>query len=61
MQQRRFRPESFKRDAVRRLMARGTETVAETAKALGREPEHASSPARTLGARASGQYADKSR
>lgn len=38
MQQRRSRPESFKRDAVRRLMARGTKTVAEIAKELGVSP-----------------------
>ena len=35
MQQRKFRPESFKKDAVRRVMARGTRTVAEIAKELG--------------------------
>lgn len=35
MQQRKFRPDSFKRDAVRRVMARGTRTVAEIAKELG--------------------------
>lgn len=35
MQQRKFRPESFKKDAVRRVMARGTKTVAEIAKELG--------------------------
>jgi len=35
MQQRKFRPESFKKDAVRRLMVRGTKTVAEIAKELG--------------------------
>lgn len=38
MQQRRSRPESFKRDAVRRLMARGSKTVAEVAKELGVSP-----------------------
>jgi len=35
MQQRKFRPESFKKDAVRRLMARGTKTGAEIAEELG--------------------------
>lgn len=35
MQERKTRPESFKRDAVRRLMARGSKTVAEVAKELG--------------------------
>jgi transposase len=33
--QRKFRPESFKKDAVRRVIARGTKTVAEIAKELG--------------------------
>ena len=35
MQQRKRRPDSFKKDAVRRVMARGTKTVAEIAKELG--------------------------
>ncbi len=35
MPQRKSRPDSFKKDAVRRLMARGTKTVAEVAKELG--------------------------
>ena len=38
MQKRKSRPESFKRDAVRRLMARGTKTVTEIAKELGVSP-----------------------
>lgn len=38
MQQRKQRPESFKKDAVRRVMARGTKTVAEIAKELGVSP-----------------------
>lgn len=38
MQQRKRRPESFKKDAVRRVMARGTKTVAEIAKELGVSP-----------------------
>jgi len=35
MQQRKSRPDSFKKDAVRRLMARGSKTVSEIAKELG--------------------------
>ena len=35
MQQRKSRPDSFKKDAVRRVMARGSKTVAEIAKELG--------------------------
>ena len=35
MQQRKSHPDSFKKDAVRRVMARGTKTVAEIAKELG--------------------------
>src|SRR5262245_66305860 len=35
MQQRKVYPESFKKDAVRRVMARGSRTVAEIAKELG--------------------------
>ena len=35
MQQRKLHPESFKKDAVRRVMARGAKTVAEVAKELG--------------------------
>lgn len=35
MQQRKVYPESFKRDAVRRVMARGSRTVSEIAKELG--------------------------
>lgn len=38
MQQRKSRPDSFKKDAVRRLMARGSKTVAEVAKELGVSP-----------------------
>lgn len=38
MQQRQSRPDSFKKDAVRRLMARGSKTVAEIAKELGVSP-----------------------
>ena len=38
MQQRKSRPDSFKRDAVRRLIARGSKTVAEIAKELGVSP-----------------------
>ncbi|MFM2420428.1 MAG: Transposase, partial [Pseudomonadota bacterium] len=38
MQQRNSRPDSFKKDAVRRLMARGSKTVAELAKELGVSP-----------------------
>ena len=35
MEQRNSRPDTFKKDAVRRLMARGSKTVAEIAKELG--------------------------
>jgi transposase len=35
MQKRKSRPESFKRDAVRRLLARGSKSVDEIAKELG--------------------------
>ena len=35
MQQRKIHPESFKKDAVRRLMARGTKRIPEVAKELG--------------------------
>ena len=35
MQQRNSHPDSFKKDAVRRLMARGSKTVAELAEELG--------------------------
>ena len=38
MQQRKSRPDSFKKDAVRRLMARGSKTVTEIAKELGVSP-----------------------
>lgn len=38
MQQRQSRPDSFKIDAVRRLMARGSKTVAEVAKEMGVSP-----------------------
>ena len=38
MQQRMSRPDSFKKDAVRRLMARGHKTIAEIAKELGVSP-----------------------
>ena len=38
MHQRKSRPDSFKRDAVRRLIARGTKTVGEVAKELGVSP-----------------------
>ena len=38
MQQRKIRPDSFKKDAVRRLMARGSKTVSEIAKELGVSP-----------------------
>jgi transposase len=38
MQQRKQRPDSFKRDAVRRLIARGSKTVTEIAKELGVSP-----------------------
>jgi len=35
MQKRKSRPESFKKDAVRRLIARGSKSVEEIAKELG--------------------------
>jgi len=35
MSHRKLRPDSFKKDAVRRLMARGSKTVTEIAKELG--------------------------
>jgi transposase len=38
MQQRKSRPESFKKDAVRRLIARGSKSVTEIAKELGVSP-----------------------
>jgi transposase len=38
MRQRKVYPESFKKDAVRRLMARGSRTVTEIAKELGVSP-----------------------
>lgn len=38
MQQRKLRPKSFKKDAVRRLMARGSKTVVEIARELGVSP-----------------------
>jgi len=38
MQQRKLRPNSFKKDAVRRLMARGSKTVVAIAKELGVSP-----------------------
>ena len=38
MQHRKLRPDSFKKDAVRRLMARGSKTVTEIAKELGVSP-----------------------
>lgn len=38
MQQRKSRPESFKKDAVRRLLARGSKSVTEVAKELGVSP-----------------------
>jgi transposase-like protein len=38
MQQRTSRPDSFKKDAVRRLMARGSKTITEVAKELGVSP-----------------------
>jgi transposase len=38
MQQRKSRPESFKKDAVRRLIARGSKSVTEIAKELGVTP-----------------------
>jgi transposase len=38
MQKRSSRPDSFKKDAVRRLLARGSKTVSEIAKELGVSP-----------------------
>ncbi len=38
MQHRKSRPDSFKKDAVRRVMARGSKTVTEIAKELGVSP-----------------------
>lgn len=38
MQQRKSRPDSFKKDAVRRVMTRGAKTVTEIAKELGVSP-----------------------
>jgi transposase len=38
MEPRKSRPDTFKKDAVRRLMARGSKTVAEIAKELGVTP-----------------------
>ena len=38
MEQRRSRPDSFKKDAVRRLLARGPKTIIEIAKELGVSP-----------------------
>jgi transposase len=38
MQKRMSRPDSFKKDAVRRLIARGSKTVTEIAKELGVSP-----------------------
>ena len=38
MQQRKSRPDSFKKDAVRRLIARGSKTITEIAKELGVSP-----------------------
>jgi transposase len=38
MRQRKVYPESFKKDAVRRLMARGSKTVTDIAKELGISP-----------------------
>jgi len=38
MQPRKSRPESFKKDAVRRLIARGSKSVTEIAKELGVSP-----------------------
>jgi len=38
MQQRKSHPQSFKKDAVRRLLARGSKTVTEIAKELGVSP-----------------------
>ena len=38
MPHRKSRPESFKKDAVRRLMARGSKTITEIAKELGVSP-----------------------
>lgn len=35
MPQRKSRPDSFKKDAVRRLMARGSKTIADVARELG--------------------------
>ena len=35
MPQRKSRPDSFKKDAVRRLLARGSKTIAEVARELG--------------------------
>jgi transposase len=38
MPQRKTRPDSFKKDAVRRLLARGSKTITEVAKELGVTP-----------------------
>lgn len=38
MQQRKIRSESFKKDAVRRVMARGSKTIEDIAKELGVNP-----------------------
>jgi transposase-like protein len=38
MQKRRLRPDSFKKDAVRRLLARGSKTITDIAKELGVSP-----------------------
>jgi transposase len=38
MQHRKSRPDSFKKDAVRRLMARGSKTITEIAQELGVSP-----------------------
>ena len=38
MAQRKSRPDSFKKDAVRRLMARGSKTITEVANELGVSP-----------------------
>ena len=38
MQKRRLRPDSFKKDAVLRLLARGSKTITEIAKELGVSP-----------------------
>jgi transposase len=38
MQHRKSRPDAFKKDAVRRVMARGSKTVTEIAKELGVSP-----------------------